>query len=893
MSFKDLSNLEGLFYPKSVALLGASERPGSVGTSLLQNLLSFGFKGEVYPVNPRYKELFGLKCYGSVQEIKTENLDLAIIAIPIGKVSAELPSLAQKHCKAAIIISAGGKETGQKGRKIEEEIYKVSQRYNIRLLGPNCMGIISTPSLLNATFANTNPLSGYMAFLSQSGALCSAILDKSKSEQIGFRYFVSLGSMLDLDVADLLYYLGHDPMVRSLVLYLEYISRPKAFLTAARAVSKLKPVIVLKSGRSAEGSKAASSHTGAMAGEDILYDALFKRAGVIRVNTIQELFDCAEVLSKVKVRVGNRLAIVTNGGGPGVMAADALANLRLKVAELPKELISELDQRLPPHWSRANPIDILGDATKDRWLNSLKLCIDSEAVDGILIIYVPQGLTSPEEFKEAIAELREYTTYKPLLAVVMGGESVSETVDFLNSQGIPTFDTPERAIQVFYYLLSYESLQKALMETPRPSTYHSKDRIKEARAILETHLCSEKIGFQKTLTEFDSKRLLSYYDLPVNDTRLVSSKQELIRHFEELGPPVVLKIHSEIMTHKSDKGGVVLDIKDREGLLSAYERIESIRPPEDPLKGMVTIQPMLKGSFLELLVGIKKDQLFGPMIAFGMGGTFTEFFKDIAFGLPPLNTTLSRLLIEETKISKLLKGFRSIKAVDLDLLVQILISVSQLAVDFPEIVELDINPLLVSGNRAHIVDARIAIKKTDQVSPEHLIITPYPSQYELACVNKEGISFKIRPIRPDDTDRIVEFFERLSPGTILNRFFSPLRVLPPHMLASLTQVDYGEDIALVATKAIGDEREEILGVARLMRDPYQGDEFRMVVRDDWQGRGIGAELLKATIQICRDRGVKLLKGHVLKQNIQVLELAKRANFDVIPKGELYELICRV
>ncbi len=870
-----IHNLDRIFRPAAVAVIGASEKQGSIGRALMENMVKAGYKGALYPVNPRYRELFGLRSFESLRAVDGP-VDLAVIAIPITSVPEAIEECAAASVGGAVIISAGGKETGEKGREMERRILEAARKGSVRLIGPNCLGIVVAESGLNASFAHHMPLPGKLAFVSQSGAICTAILDVSIKERIGFRYFVSVGSMLDVDFGDLVNYLGQDPEVSSIVLYVESLTSFRKFMSAARAVSRIKPIVVLKAGRSPAGAKAAASHTGALAGSDEVYDTAFRRAGILRVESIEELFDCAELMAKQPRPAGSGLAIITNSGGPGVMAADALASFGMDPAPLSDATLSRLNEVLPSFWSHGNPIDILGDAPAERYYRAVEICVDAPEINALLIMMCPQALSDPTAVAETLVSLFRNRRLS-IFTVWLGASDVEKGREIFNNAGIPTYETPERAIGAFMSMVTYtrnlELLQQAPPKLPRDLTFDQE----AARQLVDAALASG----HATLTEVESKALLTYYGIPVNPTEVAGSAEEAVASANRVGYPVVMKIHSRAITHKSEAQGVVLDLRDGKAVRRSYaevmERAVAYKPDADLLG--VTIQPMLPRPDFELILGAKKDPDFGPVLLFGMGGILTEILKDRAITLPPLNRLLARRLMEETRVFRLLQGYRNRPAANLVLLEEIIIRLAQLVIDFPEITELDINPLITVGDGACALDARVLLTLSP-VSSDHLVISPYPSHYEWRLQTHGGMEAFVRPIKPEDAPLLLDLFGILSSTTIYYRFFSPLRALPPEMLARFTQIDYDRDICLVALDT-GGTRERMLGVARCMSDPdVTKAEFAILVGDPWQGKGVGAALLEKCIDIARERGIRTIWGKVLAENTTMLELGRRLGFKV-------------
>ncbi|MBW1836865.1 MAG: bifunctional acetate--CoA ligase family protein/GNAT family N-acetyltransferase [Deltaproteobacteria bacterium] len=869
-------HIDEMFHPRSVAVVGASEREGSVGWAVMKNLIQGGYEGDVYPVNPRHHSLWKRQAYRSLRDLKNP-VDLAVLALPIAKAPKIIKECAESEVKGAVIISAGGKETGEKGRQLESDIKKEADRSGLRIIGPNCLGIVCSKSKLNASFAGHLPLPGKMAFVSQSGAINAAVLDLSIREQIGFSYFISLGSMLDVDFGDMIDFLGGDPEVSSIVMYIEGFTRFRNFMSAARAVSRVKPLIALKSGRTRAGALAAASHTGALAGEDAVYDAAFKRAGIVRVKTFEELFDCAELLAKQPRPKGSGLVIITNAGGPGVMAADALSDYGVDPVFLSKATLEQLNDILPSHWSRGNPVDILGDASPALFRKVVEICLKDPEIDGLLIMHVPQALSDAAEVAESLAELLKGKPF-PVFTSWMGGPGAEKGREIFNRAGIPTFDTPERAVRAFMDLFNYSKNLEMLQEIPPKLPKKPEFDPKKAQKIITGGL-ERKVAL---LTEVESKLLLSTYGIPVNRTEVAVSADEAVQKAEMMGFPVVMKIHSRDITHKSDVGGVQLDLKTttdvRDTFNTMMERVH-LSHPDSTIEG-VTIQPMLKRPDYELILGCKKDRDFGPVVLFGMGGVMTEVIRDRSIALPPLNRLLARRLMEETKVYRLLRGYRNYPPANLALLEEILIRLSQLVTDFPEIEELDINPLMVSGTDACAADARVLLKPTQIQAPLHLVISPYPNQYEARVINEAVGELFIRPIRPEDAPLLVALFESLSPQSVYFRFFSPLKHLPHHMLARFTQIDYDREIALVAIQE-SESTEKMLGVGRFIVESNQKQaEFSVVVGDPWQGKGIGAELLKRCLSIAKNYEIEKVWGIVLAQNTQMLTLGRKLGFKI-------------
>ncbi|MBM4284120.1 MAG: GNAT family N-acetyltransferase [Deltaproteobacteria bacterium] len=873
--------LHSFFKPKAVAVVGASPKEGGIGFTLVKNLKEGGFQGQIYPINPKHQEILGLKAHPSVTAVGAP-IDLAVIAVPIGGVPAVMQECGQAGIPGVIIISAGGKEVGDEGKQVEAEIQAAAQAGGIRYLGPNCMGIICPHTQLNASFAARSARPGGLALLSQSGAICSAILDWAETQNIGFSHFVSIGSMADIDFAEMIDYLGNDDRAKSIIIYMENLVHHRRFMSAARSVSRVKPIIVVKSGRSAAAARAAASHTGALAGQDEAYNAAFRRAGIIRVDTIDQLFNCAEALGKMARPLGGNLAIITNAGGPGVMAVDAFSKWQREPAVLTPETIGKLSESLPPHWSHGNPVDVLGDAPPDRFLAATRIVLGAPEADGLVVVLSPQAMTDPAGVARAVApEIKKQA--KPVFAVWMGSKDVAAGVDLLNQAGVPTFETPEEAVDTFMEMYSYTRNLELLQETPPQLPSEIKVNTRQARSFIEECLNRKML----MLSEIEAKAVLSAYGIPVNPTLTASSPAAAATAAKRLGFPVVLKIHSPDISHKSDVDGVRVSLQDEAEVSRAFEdivaRARSFQP-EANIFG-VTIQTQVEKAPLELILGAKKDPCFGPLLIFGMGGIFTEVFKESAVDLPPLNLLLARRLMERTRVYRILQGYRNIPPANLDELAGILVRLSQLVTDFPEIVELDINPLLISNGRPVCVDARIRLEPSELPAPRHLIIAPYPNQYESDWLLRDGTPVLLRPMRPEDEPLVKELLENCSDQTLYFRYFHLIKSFPHSFLIRFTQNDYDREIGLAAF-GIPPGPEVMMGVGRLVMAPDRSTaEFAVIVADPWHGKGLGAKLISRVIEIARDNGVKSLWGEVLAENMPMLGLMKKTGFTLHPPDE--------
>jgi acetyltransferase len=886
----DRSALDAMFHPRSVAVIGATDREGSVGRTVLANLKSLAFHGKVYPVNPGRAEVLGLPAYPSVGKLP-QPADLVVIITPAATVPGIIGECIDADVKSAVVITAGFKELGTAGQALEQKITEQLRRGRMRLIGPNCLGVMNPLVGLNATFAQTIAKAGNVAFLSQSGALLTAILDWSLREQVGFSAFVSTGSMLDVGWGDLIDYFGYDDTIGSILIYMESVGDARAFLSAAREVAMKKPIIVIKAGVTEAASKAASSHTGALTGSDEVFDAALRRCGVLRVQNISDLFYMAETLSKQPRPRGPRLTILTNAGGPGVLATDALIANGGELAPLSDETRREFDALLPPHWSHGNPIDILGDAAPERYARAVEIAIQDPNSDGLLVVLAPQGMTNPASVAEG---LRPYAKGhgKPVLASWMGGKQVAKGEAILNDAGIPTFNFPDTAARAFDYMWRYTYHLRGLYETPSiaddPTV--AVERRSKARELLDAVL-----GRGRTLlTEVESKQILALYGIPTVLTRVARTVEEAAAFAQGIGFPVVLKLHSETVTHKTDVGGVKLDLRSLDAVHEAFAAIESgvtARAGASAFQG-VTVQPMVRQAGYELILGSSVDAQFGPVLLFGSGGQLVEVYGDRALGLPPLNTTLAQRLMEQTKIYTALKGVRGRAPVDLKALESLLVRFSYLAVELPRIKEIDVNPLLASPEGFIALDARVVLHDSsvaDSALPRPAI-RPYPAQYISTWKMKDGAEVLIRPIRPEDEPLLVRFHESLSAQTVYLRYFHmenlDTRVAHERLLRKCF-VDYDREIALVVqTPVDGTGAPEILAVGRLTRGRDRGEgEVAVLVTDRFQHHGLGGELLRRLIEIGRAEKLERIVAHILPQNAAMLALANHYDFVAVPDSD--------
>jgi acetyltransferase len=900
-------NLDKVFNPKSVAIIGASDQEGSVGYAIVKNFTQLGYAGKVYFVNMRKPEILGVKTYPTVGQIP-EPVDLAMIATPAKTVPDVVEQCGKAGVKGAIIVSAGFKETGAEGKELEAKILEIKKKYGIRIIGPNCIGIIRPRINLNATFVDKVPKPGKIAFLSQSGALGSAILDWAIHENIGFSNFVSVGSMIDVDFGDLIDYFGTDPQTRSILMYVEGITDARKFMSAARHFARTKPIIVVKAGKFTESAKAVASHTGSLSGEDAIYDAAFKRAGIVRVEEIGDLFNAAEVLGTQPLPRGPNLAVITNAGGPGVMATDALIAKGGKLAKLSQKTFDVLNSVLPSFWSRGNPIDVLGDAQADRYKTAVEACLNDENIDGILIIFTQQAVGDPIAITKAIVEMVKSKAYqnKTILTSFMGYNSVQEANSILNANNIPTYSTPEQAIKTYMHMYQYQRNVELIYETPEELPVDAAPPKRPIMSILR----NAAVEGRELLTEDEAKKLLKYYNFPVVSTEVATTADEAVAFARQMGYSVVLKILSPQIVHKTEAGGVILDLNSATEVRQAFDMIVQRAKAYDPNAHVigVTVQPMIKKKGVEVILGGKTDPLFGPVILFGMGGVGVELFKDYSIGLPPLNTTLARRMMEETKVYQLLKGYRNVPPANLKLLDETVLMFSQLLMDFPQIKEIDINPLLINEKDACVLDARITIDKEDvfrKFEPhEHMVISPYPKKYELLWTLKDGREVLLRPIKPEDEPMWLEMFQSFSEESIRYRFFQMLKDTPHEVRVRYCNIDYDREIAIVP-ELTEKNRKRILGVSRISTEPDgKSGELAFIVGDRWQGLGLGTKLVDYTLEIAKEMGIETVYAIMLPDNNRALNLTKKMGFkleylsDGTAKGildlkeEVFEARCR-
>ena len=872
--------LNAFFAPKSVAMFGASDREDSVGQIVFDNLINGDFKGAIYPINPKRDDIQGHRAYPDLESID-KPVDLAVVATPAATVPAIVEECGNQGVKAMIILSAGFREVGPAGKALETKVRDLARSYGIRFLGPNCLGLIRPSLGLNATFGNNSATEGGIALVSQSGALCTAILDWAENRDVGFSAVISTGIAADVDFGDILDYLASDPQTKSIILYIEGLQDARRFMSGLRAAARAKPVIVIKAGRHSEGAAASMSHTGALVGGDEAFTAALIRSGVVRVETISQMFAAASTLSSRYGSSGDRIAIVTNGGGPAVLAADHIPEVGLRLAELSEETIGNLDRVLPPTWSDNNPVDIIGDAPPERYEEAVDICLNDPDVDGVLVILTPQAMTRPLEVAEAVIEAADQNQ-KPIVTSWMGGPQVEPARQAFRSAKIPTFNTPEAAVDAFHYLASYKANQKLLLQTPGRLPFdHEEPNTEAARLIIESALSDKR----NVLTEPESIALLEAFGIPTVRNGIARSAEEALILAVSMGFPVAMKIYSEDISHKSDVGGVALDIGNAADVRGAYhglmDRVHRARP-EAALQG-VTVEQMLRTpNGREVMIGVINDPVFGPVISFGAGGTWVEVMKDVAVALPPINHRLARDLISRTKIATMLEKFRNLPAANIDALVDVLLRVSNMACELPWLQEMDINPLILDENGMVAVDARIVVgvprPSTDPY--HHMAIHPYPADLETHFQLPDSTNVTIRPIRPEDAEIEADFIRDLSDEAKYFRFMHAIDELTPEMLARFTQIDYDREMALIAvTYEDGHEVEH--GVVRYITNPDQNScEFALVISDTLQGHGIGQRMLNRLMEIARSRGLDMIEGEVLSDNHRMLQMIKTMGFQI-------------
>jgi len=882
-----IRNLDKIFRPQRVAVVGASDQPSKVGYILFHNLIGRGFRGVVYPVNPQREAVQGIAAYPSLSALP-QVPDLAVICTPAATVPELIDECGRLGTRGVVIISAGFREVGEEGRRLEEQVKAAAARYSgLRILGPNCLGVMVPSIGLNASFAAGMATSGRVAFVSQSGALCTSILDWARAAGIGFSHFLSIGNMLDVGFDDLLDYLAADPQTDAVVLYVESVTKAREFMSAARAFSRDKPIVAYKAGRFADSAQAAASHTGAMAGVDAVYEAAFRRAGIVRVYDLDEIFDCAGLLARQRIPKGPRLAIITNAGGPGVMACDALLDRQGVLATLAPATLERLNRVLPPFWSHRNPIDILGDAPAARYADALAAVVDDPGVDAVLVLLTPQAMTEPSASAAAVVEAARKRS-KPVLTAWMGGAQVREGVQQLNAAGIPAYPTAEHAVRAFMNLVQFHRNRETLLETPRdvPLKF-AIDRVKlreRFERLLEKN--------QDLLSEDDSKELLSTYGIPVARPRPAATADEAAVIAREIGYPVVLKVHSPQITHKTDVGGVVLNLKDDGEVRAAFAQIvasaRKLRPDADILG--VTVQPMVTAVHgVELILGVKRDPVFGPVMMVGFGGIAAEVFQDRSLELPPLNERLARRMLESLRSWPLLTGYRGRPMVNVDLLVETLMRFSYLVAHLPEIREVDINPLLVKPDGIVALDARVLVNRElrppSALPHAHLAICPYPEEYTQTIHLPDGTPVYLRAIKPEDEPAWKDLIRRSSQESLWKRFRYLFKEATHEMASRFCFVDYDRELALCA-EVLRDGQPLLIAVARLVADPdHEEADFGVLVADEFQRRGLGSLLTQKCVEIGRRWGLKRITGETTSDNLAMIHIFRELGFQFDPSAE--------
>lgn len=869
-----IRNLDAIFRARSVALIGASTRASSVGLVTAENLLAAGFGGPIMPVNPKHTEIAGLHCYAEVASLPVTP-DLAVICTPPETIPGLISQLGNRGTKGAIIITAGFRELGsEEGLKLERAVLEAGRPHLMRIIGPNCVGVISTPIALNASFAPGNAVKGGVAFVAQSGAMVTTVLDWATARGIGFSHLVSLGDMADVDFGDMLDYLAGDPDTKAILLYIEAITSARKFLSAARAASRLKPVIAIKAGRHEAAAKAAASHTGALAGIDAVYDAAFRRAGILRVQTLDELFDAVETVAAAPEFSGEGLTVLTNGGGIGVLATDGLIDEGGKLTTLTPETAAKLDAVLPRTWSHSNPVDIIGDATGKRYGDALSVLLDAPETNAVLVINCPTAIASGVEAAQSVIDTVARKRRR-ILTNWLGSGSASEARRLFSEAHIPTFETPEDAIRGFMHLVRYRRGQDIIMEVPSSSESEFAPDIAKARAIVDEAIAAR----QDWLPQIAVHELLTCYGISTPRLKLAANAADAATAARELGGPVALKIASPDILHKSDVGGVTLGLESSDAVAqAATAMVQKLRSsvPGARLSGFIVQEMIRKPRAHELIMGMAVDRQFGPFLLFGQGGTAVEVINDKALALPPLNPSLAKELMSQTRVYRQLQGYRDRPPAALDDIAMVAVRLSQLVSDLDEVVEVDINPLLADDKGVIALDARIRVAKRETgLRSSRLAILPYPRALERTESIRGFESAVLRPIRPEDATALEDLLAKSTPGDTRLRFFAPLRKLAPRQLARMTQIDYDREMALVLMAHSGASAPGLIGVVHLIGDPdNERAEFAILVRSDLHRRGIGRLLMTRLIEYAKARGLSEIFGHVLRENLPMLGLCK-------------------
>jgi acetyltransferase len=877
-----IKKLDSIFKPKRIALIGVSNNPDSVGGITLRNLVGGGYNGVVYPVNPKREAVFGIPCYPDVKSLPKVP-DLAVIMTAAKHVPGIVHECGEAGVHGIIIMSAGFKEAGKEGKILEDKVKAEKAKYpDMRIIGPNCLGILVPGLSMNVSFANGMPEKGHVAFISQSGALCTSVLDWAYESHIGFSYFVSIGNSMDVNFGDLIDYFGQDPNTKSIVLYVESLSNARTFMSAARAFSREKPIIVYKSGRFPESAAAAASHTGALASEDSIYDAVFRRAGLARVYDFGNIFDFTDLVGRKRIPKGNRLAIVTNAGGPGVMATDSLISWGGKLVKLSDETMGNLNDYLPPFWSRGNPVDVLGDATPERFARATEIVLEDKNVDAVLVLLTPQAMTAPTETAEAIAKMAGNTS-KTIMAGWLGGASMRDGIQVFNRAGISNYPTPEQAIRAFMTLSHYSKNLKMLFETPKevPVSFQYD------RNVLRDKYLKEIFPKAKILNEDDSKMLVNDYGIDTTHPAPAATEDEAVAIAQKKGYPVVMKIYSPDITHKSDVGGVALNLKDDEMVRAAFRNMVKTaaeKQPDAKIDG-VTIQIMVDTKdAIELIVGTKKDPEFGTVMLVGMGGTSAELFKDKRLEFPPLNESLAQQMLESLQIYPLLEGYRGAPRKNIEKLIEVLIRMSYLAADYPEIKELDINPLIVTPKDVIALDARIVVDEEVMKQPvkeySHLILRPYPESLIRTAELKDGSEILLRPIKPEDEPMWLDLLSSCSKESIYHRFRYDFYFDSHDVATQFCFIDYDREIAIVA-EVEAEGKKKLIGVGRLIADPdVEMMEYAVLITDAWQKKELGYMLTEYCMEIAKMRDVKQLVAETTRDNKPMISVFRKLNFKI-------------
>jgi acetyltransferase len=875
--------LTALFEPKSVAVIGASERENSVGNIIFKNILSSGYKGRLYPINPKHETIQGQQAYKTIEEIGAR-VEMAVITTRPQTVPQLIEQCGRSGIRNVIVIASGFSESGHIGAALERKVLEIARSYNVRILGPNCLGIIRPELGLNATFTNVSAAPGNLALVSQSGAMCSSVLDWASANQVGFSSVISLGMTADIDFGEILDYLIYDSRTHYILMYVEGIRNSRRFMSALRSAARIKPIILLKAGRHEAGSMATAAHSGMAAVSDVVFDAAVRRAGVVRVQNVGQLFYAAKALASKFRPMGNRLAIITNGGGPGAMAADRAGDLGIPLAQLSNETMATLNKFLPASWSHSNPIDIAGDATPERYRETILAVAADPNVDSTLVMLSPQAMTDPMGVAQAIIEIADKLN-RSLICCWMGEQQVSASRKLLEEAGIPAFRMPETAIELFHHISKYYRNQKLLLQTPEPTRQHGRPEAEGAKMLIEALLAERR----KVLSEMESKAILRAFRVPVAQTMVARTATEALLLAEQIGFPIAMKVDSPDLPHKTDAGGVRLNIKNAPAVRNAYhDIIETVqkRHPEAKING-VSIEPFLsRPNGRELMIGVFRDPIFGPVITFGAGGSDVDIFSDRSVALPPLNRFLAKDLIDSTRASKILGEFRNMPPVDREALKEVLLCISEMVCELPWIIEVDLNPLIVDENGAIAADARIVIDHTSNASGDryaHMAIYPYPVHLVQEWQMNDGKVVTIRPIRPEDAELEQEFVKNMSDESRYYRFMDTLRELTQTMLVRFTQIDYDREMALVAVMPKEDGKETQIGVARYVGNPDgESVEFALAVGDDWQKCGVGRKLMTSLIECARMKGYRAVVGDVLSTNSKMFRLMTSLGFTIHP-----------